>query len=136
MKNGVKKDDKTSINTLTYIVGNIKAEENLIVNGKVKGNIEIRNHNLFLSSSGKIKGNIYAKNVKIRGQMIGEIQATGRVEIAREAKFSGEIKCKSVSVEKGAYFDANVCLGRKPLEKVASEDTPKVAERSEIPKVQ
>ena len=49
--------------------------------------------------------------------MKGEIKATGRVEITREAKFSGKIKCKSISVEKGAYFDADVDLGRKSPEK-------------------
>ena len=92
MKNGAIKKDKTSINNLTYIDGNIKTEENLIINGKVKGDIEIKNHDLLLGPSGQIKGNIYGKNVTIRGQMKGEIQATGRVEIAREAKFSGKIE--------------------------------------------
>ena len=115
MKKDDMKQEKTSINNLTYIAGDIKAEENLIINGKVKGNIEIKNHNLLLGPSAKIKGNIYGKTVKIRGQMKGEIQATGRVEITREAKFSGKIKCKSVSVEKGAHFDASVDLGGKPL---------------------
>jgi len=136
MKNGVMKDEKTSINNLTYIVGNIKAEEDLIIYGKVKGNIEIKNHNLFLGPGGRIEGNIYGKNVQIRGQMKGEIQATGRVEIAREAKFSGKVQGKSVTVEKGAHFDATVDLGRKALEKAASEVTPKVTEKSETSKSQ
>jgi cytoskeletal protein CcmA (bactofilin family) len=45
--------------------------------------------------------------------MKGEIIATGKVEITREAKFSGKIKCKSISVEKGAYFDALASLGQE-----------------------
>jgi len=115
MNDGRVQKEKTSINNLTNIVGNIKAEENLIINGKVKGNVEIKNHDFFLGPSGRIMGNIHGQNVRIRGHMEGEIQATGKVEITREAKFSGKIKCRSISVEKGAYFDALVNLGQASL---------------------
>ena len=45
--------------------------------------------------------------------MQGDINATGKVEIAREAKFSGKIKGKSIHVEKGAFFDADVSFSRE-----------------------
>jgi len=128
MQNGIVQKEKTSINSSILIDGNIKAKEDLIINGRVKGNIEIENHNFFLGPSGRLNGEIHGLNVRIRGQMKGEIKATGRVEISREAKFSGKIKCKSVSVEKGAFFDAYVDLGRKSSEKGTLEETPMVAE--------
>ena len=131
MQNGIVQKEKASISNLIFIVGNIKAEEDLIINGKVKGNVEIKNHSFFLGSSGRLQGKIDGLNVRIRGQMKGEIKATGRVEITREAKFSGKIKCKSVSVEKGAYFHADVDLGRKSPEKGSLEETSTVAEGSE-----
>jgi cytoskeletal protein CcmA (bactofilin family) len=43
--------------------------------------------------------------------MRGEINAMGKVEITQEANFSGKIKSKGISVEKGAYFEASVELG-------------------------
>ena len=131
MQNGIVQKEKTSISNLIFIVGNIKAEEDLIINGKVKGNVEIKNHSFFLGPSGRLQGKIHGLNVRIRGQMKGEIKATGKVEITREAKFSGEIKCKSVSVEKGAYFDAYVDLDRKSPEKGSLEEASAVAEGSE-----
>jgi cytoskeletal protein CcmA (bactofilin family) len=63
--------------------------------------------------------------------MKGEIKATGRVEITREAKFVGKIKCKSISVEKGAYLHADVNLDRKSPETGSLEETSTVAEGSE-----
>jgi cytoskeletal protein CcmA (bactofilin family) len=131
MQNRIVQKEKTSISNIIYIVGNIKAEEDLIINGKVKGNVEIKNHSFFLGPSGRLQGNIHGLNVRIRGQMKGEIKATGRVEITQEAKFSGKIKCKSISVEKGAYFDAYVDLGRKSPEKGSLEETSTVAQGSE-----
>ena len=113
MEDAIKQGNKTSINNQTHIVGNIRAEEDLIVNGKFKGDVEIREHSFFLGPSGRLIGNIYGQNVRIRGQMHGEIVATGKVEITREAKFSGKITGKSVTVEKGAHFDADVKLGQE-----------------------
>ena len=111
MQAEITKEEKTSISRTTAIVGDIKAEEHLIINGSVKGNIEIKNHNFFLGPNGRLQGEIHGRNVKIKGQMKGEINAAGNVEITKEAKFSGKIESKNISVESGAYFDAIVNLG-------------------------
>ena len=113
MQNENQQEDKTSISSSTSIVGNIKAEEHLIINGTVKGNVEIRDHNFFLGPNGRLEGEVLAQNVRIRGHMKGEIKAKGKVEITKEADFSGKIKSKSISVEKGTYFDAYVDLGQE-----------------------
>ena len=113
MDDAVIEEAKTSISNTTIIVGDIQAQEHLIINGTVKGNIEIKNHNFFLGPGGKLEGNIQAQDVRIRGNMKGEIKASGRVEITQEANFSGKIESKSISVESGAYLDADINLGRK-----------------------
>ena len=128
MGNDIPNKERTSISHSTSIVGNIKAEEHLIINGTVKGNIEINNYTLFIGPSGKLDGEVHAQNVRVRGQMRGEINAKGTVEITKEADFSGIIRSKDISVEKGAFFDASVELGRgspKPegLQKTSSDTT-------------
>ena len=85
MQKGIVQKEKTSFGNLLFIVGDIKAEEDLIINGRVKGNVEIKNHSFFLSPSGRLQGKIDGLNVRIRGQMKGDIKATGKVEITREA---------------------------------------------------
>jgi cytoskeletal protein CcmA (bactofilin family) len=121
---GVVKEQKTTINSSTRIDGDIKAEEHLVINGTIKGNVDIRAHNLFLGPGGKIEGEIHAHDVRIRGHMTGDIVASGKVEIMKEANFSGKIKSKGISVEQGAYFDASVKLGRESSEKKAQKELP------------
>jgi cytoskeletal protein CcmA (bactofilin family) len=113
MEDGIVKEEKTTISSSTIIEGNIKAQEHLIINGTIKGNVEINNFNLFLGPGGKLNGEVHAQNVRIRGHMQGDIKATGKVEITKEAHFSGNIVSQGISVEQGAYFDAFVDLGRK-----------------------
>ena len=96
MDDGIIHEEKTSISNSTSIVGDIKAEEHLIINGTIKGNVEISNYNFFLGPSGRIEGQVLAQNVRIRGYMKGEIKAKGKVEITKEANFSGKIKSKSI----------------------------------------
>jgi cytoskeletal protein CcmA (bactofilin family) len=123
MEDGIVKEEKTTINNSTIIDGNIKAKEHLIINGTIVGNVEIENFNLFLGPSGKLEGEVHAQNVRIRGHMKGDIKATGKVEITQEAKFSGSIISKGISVAKGAYFDASVKLGRKSPGTNVKKDT-------------
>ena len=111
MDDGIIHEEKTSISNSTSIVGDIKAEEHLIINGTIKGNVEITNYNFFLGPSGRIEGQVHAQNVRIRGHMKGEIQAKGKVEITKEANYSGNVTSKGISVEDGANFNASVKLG-------------------------
>jgi len=110
---GIVNEEKTTINNSTTIDGNIKAKEHLVINGTINGNVNIEGHNLFLGPGGKIEGEVRAHNVRVRGHLKGDIVATGTVEIAKEANYSGDIKSKGISVEQGAYFDAFVHLGEK-----------------------
>ncbi len=112
MDEGIVHEEKTSISNSTFIHGDIRAEEHLIVNGTIKGNVVIADYNFFLGPSGRVEGNVRAKNVRIRGYMKGEIKAGEKVEITKEADFSGKIESKSISVESGANFNAWVNAGR------------------------
>ena len=124
MEDGVVKEEKTTINRSTIIDGNIKAKEHLIINGTIKGNVEIRDFNLFLGPGGRLEGEVHAQNVRIRGHMKGDIKATGKVEITKEAHYSGKIKSKGISVEEGAFFDAHVNLGQVTPETKTQKETP------------
>ena len=52
MENGIKNEEKTAISNSTVIIGDITAKEHLIINGTVKGNIQINKYNLFIGPRG------------------------------------------------------------------------------------
>jgi len=112
-----KKDEKTIIGEHISIEGNIRGEGDLLIEGSMKGNIELEKHNFALGSKGRFEGDIQAQNVSISGQMSGKIKTQGRVEITKEADFSGDVKAKSISVGDGAYFKGTIELDREPHRK-------------------
>ena len=112
--------DRTIIGDQIYIEGTIRGEEDLLIEGSVKGSIEMKAHHLTVGSKGQVEAEVHAANVTISGKLEGNISATGRVEITKEADFNGEIKAKSISVEDGAYLKAVIELEREPTQKAGS----------------
>ena len=111
--------EETVIGEKISIEGDIRGEEHLIIEGSMKGNVEMEKNNFRIGSKGRVEGEINAQNVKVSGQMIGNIKTQGKVEITKEADFMGDIKAKSISVEDGAYFKGSIELEKEPHRKTA-----------------
>jgi cytoskeletal protein CcmA (bactofilin family) len=118
-------EEKTTIGERITIEGSIHGEENLTIEGAMKGNIEMGKHNFSIGPNGRVDGEIHARNVSINGQFKGTVKALGKVAVTKEADFNGEIKAKSFSVEDGAYFKGVVELDREPHKKLVTSETPR-----------
>lgn len=111
--------ESTTIGEQITIEGNIRGSEHLVIEGSMKGNVEMEKHNFTVGSKGRVEGEINAQNIKISGQMIGNIKTQGKVEITKEADFMGDIRAKRISVEDGAYFKGSIELDQEPHRKTA-----------------
>lgn len=116
--------ENTVIGENISIEGNIRGNEHLVIEGSMNGNIEMEKHNFTVGSKGRVEGEINAQNVKVSGQMIGNIKTQGKVEITKEADFMGDIRAKNISVEDGAYFKGSIELDKEPHRKAASAGKP------------
>ncbi len=124
-------DQKTVIGDQISIEGAIRGKENLLIEGSVKGSIEVKAHHLTVGVKGQVEAEILAANVTVSGRLAGNINATGRVEITKEADFKGEIKARSISVEDGAYLKAVIEMEREPLKSVSPSGKPEEKTSSE-----
>jgi len=101
-----------------FIQGELTVEEDLTVEGRVEGKIELRDHNLWISPHGTVKAEIHAKSVIIAGDVIGNIFATELVEIRLSGSVQGNVQCPRVLLVHGAKF-----TGRINTEKTADAAT-------------
>ena len=108
----VSSQEKTVIGQHISVEGIVRGKENLVIEGSMKGSIELEKHQVTVGPNGKVEAEIHADNVIISGRLVGNIIAQGKVEITKEADFSGEIKAKRISVEDGAYLKAVIELER------------------------
>jgi len=114
------KSEKTIIGEKISIEGNIRAEEDLTIEGFMKGNVEIEKHGFGVGAKGRVEGEIRANNVQISGLFHGKVNAAGKVEITKNADFYGDIKADSIAIEEGAFIKGEIELGRDPHKKADS----------------
>lgn len=117
-------DQKTVIGDQIFIEGAIRGKEDLLIEGSVKGSIEVKAHHLTVGVKGQVEAEIFAANVTVSGKLAGNINATEKVEITKEADFNGEIKARSISVQDGAYLKAVIEMTREPSKSAPLSEKP------------
>ena len=111
---------KTIIGKQITIEGGLQGEEDLVIEGRLKGSIDLGKFHLSIGPNGKVESEIRAGNVTISGKLKGNITALDKVKITKDADFTGEIHSKRVSVEDGAYIKAVIDVERDASKKVES----------------
>ncbi|MGZ3459469.1 MAG: bactofilin BacN [Archangium sp.] len=89
------------------IRGNLTGGGDLIIEGRVEGQISLKNH-LTIEGTGKVQADIRAEELTINGEASGNIDASGRVAINASAKVAGDIKAPRVVIEDGAVFNGSI----------------------------
>lgn len=89
------------------IRGSLTGGGDLVVEGRVEGQIALKNH-LTIESSGRVQADIRAEELTINGEASGNIDASSKVSINASARVAGDIKAPRVVIEDGAVFNGSV----------------------------
>ena len=95
-----------------HIKGELKGDEDLTIDGRVEGKIELREHNLTIGANGKIKADLYAKTIIIAGEVGGNAFASERVELTPTGRLNGDIASPRITIADGAHFKGSVDMER------------------------
>jgi cytoskeletal protein CcmA (bactofilin family) len=98
------------------IKGELQGDEDLTIDGRVEGKIELRDHNLTIGPNGKIKADLFAKTIVIAGEVAGNAYAAERIEIAPSGKLNGDIHSPRITIADGAHFKGSVDMERAPAD--------------------
>lgn len=92
------------------ITGSIKFSNDMIIDGKVDGQIESEKGKVTIGENAQIKGDVKAGEVKMYGKVEGTIES-GRCELKPKSELKGDIKTKSLSMEEGAILSGSTQIG-------------------------
>jgi cytoskeletal protein CcmA (bactofilin family) len=100
--------DKMSILGPTLVFkGELIAEEDLILKGRVEGSIQ-HTASLKISKEGSVKGNVKAKQITVDGTVEGDLFAAETVTVEASARVTGNIYSRSVSLIEGSRFKGKI----------------------------
>lgn len=112
-KTGQASSTPTLISKGCSIQGKIESEIFVRIDGKIKGDVAIK-EGLIVGESGSIEGNVHTPELVLFGAINGIVKAES-VEIKSSGKITGEIYTGSLQVEKGAVYIGKVVMDPKTV---------------------
>jgi cytoskeletal protein CcmA (bactofilin family) len=110
-----------------HIKGDVIGDEDLVIEGRVEGRVELKNHHLTVGPNGDVSGEVAAKQVTLVGKVTGNIHATERAEISDTGRLDGDLTSPRLLVKEGAQLNGNITMKSTPATAGASKPQPVAA---------
>jgi len=107
-------DGVSQISPTCLIQGEISGREDLVVKGQVRGKIELPENDLIVDEPALVEAEVRVRNVRIKGEVVGNITASGKVTIERTGRMRGDLSAAVISIEDGAQFKGAVKILSRP----------------------
>lgn len=103
-------DAAAVIGKSVQIRGEVKGNEDLLVEGMVEGTVSLSESRLTIGVHARVQANLSARDVVVLGTVTGDIEAAGRVELRAGCLMKGDIHAGRLSIEENAVFSGKVEL--------------------------
>ena len=90
------------------IKGELSGEEDLMIQGRVEGKIDLKKNNVTVGRNGHIKGDIYGKVISIEGEVQGNLFGEEIIVIRESGVVRGNMRTPRFSLEDGAKFKGSI----------------------------
>ena len=120
------------------IKGQIFSQEDLTIDGEMEGSVELKEHRLTVGPNGRVQAGIKAREIVVLGSINGNVEASDKIDIRKEARLVGDIKTSRIVIEDGAYFKGSIDITRggaaeAPAAKPAATERPKQQPQQQQP---
>jgi cytoskeletal protein CcmA (bactofilin family) len=104
--------------------GEISGEEDLLVEGRVEGKIDLRQNAVTVGAKGQLVAEVHARLLLIDGEVEGNLTAEEQVVLRKSGRVKGDIVSPRVTIEDGARFKGSIDMEPKTARPAASHGQP------------
>lgn len=101
-----------TIGKAVMVKGQIVSREDLVIDGEVEGTVEAHDHRVTVGPNGKVQAGVKAREIVVLGSIQGNVEATDKIDIRKDAKLVGDIKTARIVIEDGAYFKGSIDIAK------------------------
>ena len=94
--------------------GELHAEEDLVIEGRIEGSIQHQEKNLTIGPQGVIKADINAKVITVEGTVEGDLVGDVAVVLRSTARVKGNLSAPRIVIEDGAQLNGRVDTAGEP----------------------
>jgi cytoskeletal protein CcmA (bactofilin family) len=108
---GAARTERASIGRSITIRGDVTGDEDLLIQGRVDGSIDLKQHSVTIGREGEVKASIAGRVVIVEGSVEGNIRSEEQVVLRSTARVQGDITAPRLVLEDGARFRGGVDMG-------------------------
>jgi cytoskeletal protein CcmA (bactofilin family) len=106
--------DRALIGPSIEIKGSLSGGEDLLVEGRVEGKIELAQHSVTIGTNGRIKADIQGRIIVVMGEVEGNLDGSEQIILRQSSKVRGNLVAPRVSLEDGSDFKGSIDMTSKP----------------------
>ncbi len=100
-------DNRGSIGRSTRIVGRLSGDGDLVVEGRIEGEVSLKGH-LQVAEGGAVTAPVDASELTVEGTVDGDVEARGDVVVRSTGTLRGAIRAPRVGLDEGARFRGRI----------------------------
>jgi cytoskeletal protein CcmA (bactofilin family) len=104
-----------SIGRSLIITGTVTSDEDLAIEGRVRGPVTVRQATLTIGQDARVVGDVRGTRIVISGRVEGGVVASERIELSPSAVVTGTLSANHVVIRDGARFQGSVDMARRTL---------------------
>src|SRR5688572_4120470 len=100
--------DRATIGASIIIKGDLSGGEDLVIEGRVEGKVDLKQHNVTIGRSGRVKADVFGKVITIEGEVDGNVFAQEQAILRQAGAIRGNITAPRVILEDGSRFKGSI----------------------------
>ncbi len=109
--------DAAIIGPSITIKGDLTGEEDLEIQGKVEGKIDLKQNSITIGRSGRARAEVHGKLITVEGEVEGNLFGQDQIVIRNCGSVRGNLTAPRIAIEDGAKFKGSIDMESKPVDK-------------------
>lgn len=109
----LRRGERATIGPSIFIKGDLTGDEDLVIEGRVEGKVDLKQNNVTIGRDGRVKADVYGQVVTVEGEVDGNVFAREQAVLRQAGAIRGNITAPRVVLEDGSRFKGSIDMEAK-----------------------
>ena len=108
-----RRGERATIGPSIFIKGDLTGDEDLVIEGRVEGKVDLKQNNVTIGRNGRVKADVFGQVVTVEGEVDGNVFAGEQAILRQAGAIRGNISAPRVVLEDGSRFKGSIDMEAK-----------------------
>jgi cytoskeletal protein CcmA (bactofilin family) len=108
-----RRTERATIGPSIFIVGDLTGDEDLVIEGRVEGKVDLKQNNVTVGKNGRVRADVFGRVVTVEGEVDGNVFAQEQAFLRQSGAIRGNITAPRVVLEDGSRFKGSIDMEPK-----------------------